>query len=144
MRRDGRDVVGQEHAIVIRRALSDELMLESGYCPHRSPLPEVQDVADDLCAFHTHAIRGFAQALNPRITIEAAVGGAAAGIVAIVSETDVAADKRENGRDNGRKVNGIGAIFLTLLCVTGLVVWWPGSNWRSSSSYRRAARWCVS
>jgi len=33
--------------------------------------------------------------------------------------------------DNGRKVNGIGAIFLTLLCVTGFIVWWPGvTSWR--------------
>lgn len=33
--------------------------------------------------------------------------------------------------DNGRKINGIGAIFLTLLCVTGFIVWWPGiGSWR--------------
>jgi hypothetical protein len=30
-------------------------------------------------------------------------------------------------------VNGIGAICLTLLCLTGAVVWWPGvKNWRRS------------
>ena len=35
--------------------------------------------------------------------------------------------------ENGRKVNGAGAILLTLLCFTGLVIWWPGiSNWRRS------------
>ena len=33
--------------------------------------------------------------------------------------------------DNGRKVNGIGAVFLTLLCATGAVLWWPGARtWR--------------
>jgi uncharacterized iron-regulated membrane protein len=33
--------------------------------------------------------------------------------------------------DTGRKVNGIGAILLTLLCVSGFIVWWPGvASWR--------------
>jgi uncharacterized iron-regulated membrane protein len=33
----------------------------------------------------------------------------------------------------GRFVNGIGAICLTALCMTGAVVWWPGiKNWRRS------------
>jgi uncharacterized iron-regulated membrane protein len=33
----------------------------------------------------------------------------------------------------GRAVNGVGAGFLTLMCLTGLVVWWPGiANWRRS------------
>jgi uncharacterized iron-regulated membrane protein len=33
----------------------------------------------------------------------------------------------------GRFVNGIGAVCLTLLCLTGAVVWWPGINhWRRS------------
>ena len=31
----------------------------------------------------------------------------------------------------GRFVNGIGSICVTLLCLTGAVIWWPGiSNWR--------------
>jgi uncharacterized iron-regulated membrane protein len=35
--------------------------------------------------------------------------------------------------EKGRKVNGLGAILLTALCLTGLVIWWPGvSNWRRS------------
>ena len=35
--------------------------------------------------------------------------------------------------EHGRFMNGIGAICLTLLCVTGAVVWWPGVNyWRRS------------
>jgi uncharacterized iron-regulated membrane protein len=33
----------------------------------------------------------------------------------------------------GRLVNGIGAICLTSLCLTGAVIWWPGvKNWRRS------------
>jgi uncharacterized iron-regulated membrane protein len=33
----------------------------------------------------------------------------------------------------GRAINGVGAIGLTLLCTTGLVIWWPGvKNWRRS------------
>jgi uncharacterized iron-regulated membrane protein len=33
----------------------------------------------------------------------------------------------------GRSVNGIGAISLTLLCLTGIVIWWPGTKyWRRS------------
>jgi uncharacterized iron-regulated membrane protein len=33
----------------------------------------------------------------------------------------------------GRSLNGIGAICLTLLCITGAVLWWPGiTNWRRS------------
>jgi uncharacterized iron-regulated membrane protein len=43
--------------------------------------------------------------------------------------------------DTGRLLNGIGAASLTLLCLTGAVIWWPGIihwrrsltvNWRSS------------
>jgi uncharacterized iron-regulated membrane protein len=33
----------------------------------------------------------------------------------------------------GRFMNGIGGIFLTLLCITGAIIWWPGvKNWRRS------------
>ena len=33
----------------------------------------------------------------------------------------------------GRLVNGIGAVCLTLLCITGAMIWWPGiKNWRRS------------
>lgn len=35
--------------------------------------------------------------------------------------------------DAGRRLNGIGAILLTLLCLTGAVIWWPGiAHWRRS------------
>ena len=46
--------------------------------------------------------------------------------------------------DTGRRVNGVGAILLVLLSVTGAVIWWPGiDSWRKSlwldwrSSWRR-------
>jgi uncharacterized iron-regulated membrane protein len=33
----------------------------------------------------------------------------------------------------GRIVNGIGALCLLAMCITGVVIWWPGlSNWRHS------------
>jgi uncharacterized iron-regulated membrane protein len=35
--------------------------------------------------------------------------------------------------ERGRFVNGVGATCLTVLCLTGAVVWWPGiSHWRRS------------
>jgi len=42
----------------------------------------------------------------------------------------------------GRTVNGLGALFLTVLCVTGAVIWWPGaSRWRRSMMVRRNVGW---
>jgi uncharacterized iron-regulated membrane protein len=42
----------------------------------------------------------------------------------------------------GRVVNGVGAIFVTLLSLTGLVIWWPGiQNWRRSLTIRRGVGW---
>jgi uncharacterized iron-regulated membrane protein len=33
----------------------------------------------------------------------------------------------------GRAVNGVGAVCLTLLCLTGAIIWWPGiAHWRRS------------
>lgn len=44
--------------------------------------------------------------------------------------------------DTGRKVNGIGAIFLTLLCVTGFIVWWPGvASWRRNLTFDFRSNW---
>ena len=35
--------------------------------------------------------------------------------------------------ETGRLVNGIGAICVTTVCVTGAIIWWPGlKNWRRS------------
>lgn len=34
---------------------------------------------------------------------------------------------------SGRIVNGLGAVFVTSLCLTGAIIWWPGvKNWRRS------------
>ena len=42
----------------------------------------------------------------------------------------------------GRIVNGVGSIFLTLLCATGAVLWWPGlSKWRYSLIVNPKANW---
>lgn len=44
--------------------------------------------------------------------------------------------------EKGREVNGVGAIFLTMLCFTGLVIWWPGvSNWRRSLTVDLKSNW---
>jgi uncharacterized iron-regulated membrane protein len=44
--------------------------------------------------------------------------------------------------DAGRRVNGYGAVFLTLLYFTGLVIWWPGvSNWRRSLTVDLKSNW---
>ena len=33
----------------------------------------------------------------------------------------------------GRRVNGVGALALLMLCTSGLIIWWPGaSRWRRS------------
>jgi uncharacterized iron-regulated membrane protein len=40
----------------------------------------------------------------------------------------------------GRLVNGIGAICVTSLCVTGAIIWWPGiKNWRRALTVNRRA-----
>ncbi len=42
----------------------------------------------------------------------------------------------------GRKINGIAAIFTTVLVLTGAVLWWPGiGKWRESLILRREANW---
>jgi uncharacterized iron-regulated membrane protein len=42
----------------------------------------------------------------------------------------------------GRIVNGIGSILITLLCVTGACLWWPGgSKWRFSMIVNPKANW---
>jgi uncharacterized iron-regulated membrane protein len=44
--------------------------------------------------------------------------------------------------ETGRTVNGVGGLFLLLLCGTGVVVWWPGvKNWRKSLSIETRANW---
>jgi uncharacterized iron-regulated membrane protein len=42
----------------------------------------------------------------------------------------------------GRIVNGVGALFLLLLCLTGLFIWWPGiKNWKRSLQVDFTKRW---
>lgn len=42
----------------------------------------------------------------------------------------------------GRKVNGLGAVALLVLAVTGIVVWWPGvKTWRRSLRLPRGVGW---
>jgi uncharacterized iron-regulated membrane protein len=44
--------------------------------------------------------------------------------------------------DIGRKVNGVGAVFLTLLCVSGFIVWWPGAaSWRRNLTFDFRSNW---
>lgn len=46
------------------------------------------------------------------------------------------------GGPTGRIVNGIGSIFITLLCVTGAALWWPGlAKWRYSMVFNPRANW---
>jgi uncharacterized iron-regulated membrane protein len=46
------------------------------------------------------------------------------------------------GGSTGRKVNGVGALLLVLLSLTGLVVWWPGiKTWRRSLTVHRHVGW---
>lgn len=55
---------------LIKRALSDEILVELRACPHRSHYPEVAPVADRLCRLHAHWMRGFAYALNSKTSLE--------------------------------------------------------------------------
>jgi uncharacterized iron-regulated membrane protein len=42
----------------------------------------------------------------------------------------------------GRIANGIGAVLLLVLCLTGMVIWWPGlANWRRSLTVRPTRNW---
>src|SRR5581483_9237256 len=44
--------------------------------------------------------------------------------------------------DTGRTVNGIGAIAVFVLAMTGLVIWWPGAKtWRRSLTLPRGVGW---
>lgn len=42
----------------------------------------------------------------------------------------------------GRVVNGAGGFLLTLLCISGMVIWWPGvKNWKRSLGVQWSANW---
>ena len=43
---------------------------------------------------------------------------------------------------NGRSINGLGAVLLIVLAMTGIVVWWPGiKTWRRSLTVHRNVGW---
>ena len=46
------------------------------------------------------------------------------------------------GGETGRRINGIGAFFLIVLALTGIVIWWPGiQRWRRSLTIDRGSDW---
>ncbi len=46
------------------------------------------------------------------------------------------------GGDTGRLVNGVASVLMTLLCISGLIVWWPGiDKWRRSLWIHRKVGW---
>lgn len=46
------------------------------------------------------------------------------------------------GGRTGRIVNGIGGLFLAVMCLTGLVIWWPGRhNWPRSVTVDFRRQW---
>lgn len=46
------------------------------------------------------------------------------------------------GGPTGRKVNGVGALALLAVALTGLAVWWPGTKtWRRSLTLHRGVGW---
>ena len=46
------------------------------------------------------------------------------------------------GGETGRRVNGIGALLVTLLSLTGAIIWWPGiKGWRRSMTVDLRANW---
>jgi uncharacterized iron-regulated membrane protein len=46
------------------------------------------------------------------------------------------------GGPTGRLVNGVGAVLLVLLALTGMIIWWPGiQKWRRSLILHRKVGW---
>jgi uncharacterized iron-regulated membrane protein len=46
------------------------------------------------------------------------------------------------GGRTGRTINGVFSILLTLLCLTGAIIWWPGiKTWRRSLTIQSRANW---
>jgi len=46
------------------------------------------------------------------------------------------------GGPTGRSINGIGALLILILAVTGIIVWWPGiRTWKRSLTVRRHTGW---
>ncbi len=46
------------------------------------------------------------------------------------------------GGQTGRRLNGLGALALTLMCLSGLALWWPGrSRWKAATRVTRGRGW---
>jgi uncharacterized iron-regulated membrane protein len=46
------------------------------------------------------------------------------------------------GGATGRRINGIGALLVTVLAFTGIIIWWPGiRTWRHNLSVHRNTGW---
>jgi uncharacterized iron-regulated membrane protein len=46
------------------------------------------------------------------------------------------------GGNTGRIVNGVGAIFVVIISITGAVIWWPGiRTWRRGLAIQRTSNW---
>lgn len=46
------------------------------------------------------------------------------------------------GGETGRTVNGVGALLLVVMCLTGLVIWWPGvGTWRRGLMVKQGVSW---
>jgi uncharacterized iron-regulated membrane protein len=46
------------------------------------------------------------------------------------------------GGMTGRAINGVGGVFLAVLCLTGAVIWWPGrKHWRRAMTVRWKSGW---
>jgi uncharacterized iron-regulated membrane protein len=69
------------------------------------------------------------------------VGPGGPGRIRIVSWLVSLHDNLLGGR-TGRKINGFGGFCVALLGVTGLVIWWPGTQrWRRSLTLHRRVGW---
>jgi len=60
----------QGDGFLVRRAIGSEIQIELRSCPHQIHYQEVKSVADRLCRLHSHWMRGFAYALNNRVSVE--------------------------------------------------------------------------
>jgi uncharacterized iron-regulated membrane protein len=46
------------------------------------------------------------------------------------------------GGTTGRRMNGVGAMFVLVMCASGAVIWWPGMrNWRAALGVDWRANW---
>jgi len=58
------------NGFLLRRGVHNFVEFELLQCPHRTELPEVKAIADDLCLFQSHWIRGYIYELNTEINFD--------------------------------------------------------------------------